>query len=119
MTRTYVPATHDQVLTGLITGWKLTDGEAAERMSFPLATIRENRARLCLPENKPPSIPAPRQRPDALKIAEEHLKGFNREAMTLRGRTIKLDEVMRATNAVLVKKGLPQVVYSERWRVEA
>lgn len=36
--------------------------------------------------------------------------------MTLRGRPIKLDGVMRLTNAELVKKGLPQITYSEKWQ---
>lgn len=51
MTRTYAPDTHDSILSGLVTGWKLTDTEAAERMSIPLATIRANRERLGLVEN--------------------------------------------------------------------
>jgi hypothetical protein len=119
MIRAYVPDTHDAILTGLITGWKLTDPEAAERMSFPLATIRANRARLGLPENRPPQLRPPQARLDALKIAEEHVRGFDRESMTLRGRPIKLDDVMKLANAELVKKELPQILYSERWGVPA
>lgn len=118
MTRPWNPATHDPILKSLHTGWKLTDPEIAERMGFPLAAVRDSRERLGLPVvTRPPARPRSQQRPDALAVAAEHLPDFDREAMTYRGRPIRLDEVMRKTNAVLVKKGQPQVDYNPAWRV--
>ena len=111
----YLPDRDDRILTGLVSGWKLTDGETAERMGFPVKTITEQRERLGLAKNPSFYPPKPKARPDALSIAAEHLKGFNREAMTLNGRPIKLQEAMRRTNAELVRKGLPQVEYCPAW----
>src|SRR4051812_45471879 len=96
----YVPERHDSILTGLISGWKLTDGEAAERMGIPVEIIREHRDRLGIRKNQP-RFQKPPARPDALSFAVDHLKGFSRDAMTLNGRPIKLLEVMRLTNAEL------------------
>lgn len=120
MTRPWNPATHDPILRSLNTGWKLSDAEIAERMGFPPETVRENRERLGLPRlaRSIESFLRPRKRPDALAVAAAHLPDFDREAMTYRGRPIKLDEVMRKANAVLVEKGLSQVEYNPAWRVE-
>lgn len=112
----YVPERHDPILIGLVTGWKLTDAEAAERMGFPVEIIRENRDRLGLAKSQP-LFHRPPARPDALALVAEHLRGFNREAMTLNGRPIKLNDAMRLTNAELVRKGLPQVDYNAAWVV--
>lgn len=118
MTRTYLPETHDPILKSLHAGWKLTDNEIAERLQLPLPVIREQRERLGLKANRPLIPEQPPSRPDALAIAAKHLPGFDREQMTYRGRPIKLDDVMRKANTVLVKKGLPQCDYCPRWRVE-
>ena len=115
--RSYLPERDDSILRGLVAGWKLTDAEAAERMTLPVGVISENRERLGLASNPPPVFQKPRGRPDALSYASMHLKGFDREAMTLRGRPIKLHEAMRLTNAELVRKGLPQCDYNPAWLV--
>ena len=113
----YFPERDDSILRGLVTGWKLTDPEVAERMGHSREIIAENRERLGLARNAAPDFQKPRGRPDALSYASMHLKDFDREAMTLKGRPIKLHEAMRLTNAEMVKKGLPQVDYSPTWLV--
>ena len=85
-------------------------------MGFPVAIITEHRERLGIERSKP-LFHRPPARPDALSIAAEHLKGFDREAMTYNGRPIKLQDAMRLTNAELSRKGLPQVDYNAAWVV--
>jgi hypothetical protein len=118
MTRTYHPETHDPILKSLHAGWKLTDNEIAERLQLPLPVVREQRERLGLKANRPLIPEQPPSRPDALAIAAKHLRGFDREKMTYWDRPIKLDDVMRKANAVLVRKGLEPVLYCERWKPE-
>ena len=131
MTRRYIPATHDPIVTEMNTKWRRTDQEIADEMGFSKDTITPNRVRLGLPMYSRPKMPlAPRQhepappkeKPNPLTVAAYWLGKRlieKRGTYWLDNAPAGLDAIMRATNEVIKAKGNGeiQVGYNSRWLV--
>ena len=121
----YDPKDHD---TMLYRKWKrgLDDYEVSadfqrQGLDFSSGVVRKARIRLGLKANKeweracetPVRIAASKR--DPLAVAQEYLPGFDREAMTLDGRPIRLDDAIGRTNLVLKGLGLAQLDAKPGW----
>ena len=59
----------------------------------------------------------PKEKIDPLQAASFYINGFNRDKMTLNGRPVHIDVVMKLCNAVLAAQGMPQILHNPAWQV--
>jgi hypothetical protein len=128
MTHRWIRPLHDTLLTALVIDAKLDDHEAARRMRFSVSTIQVNRERLGLScnvkksekQHTEPVIPAPKEKPNPLRLAGVWLGLRLRETpdgFRLDGVPVNLTAVMRETNRLLKAAGMEQIVCNEAWRL--
>jgi hypothetical protein len=56
---------------------------------------------------------------DALTIAQNEFgTAFDRDQMKLRGRAIRLNDLMQEVNRMRIATGRPQVLYNPQWEVK-
>jgi hypothetical protein len=102
----------------------------AEQMAFSVSTIRLNRTRLGLPCNVHPlkplnavhemDRPAPKDKPNPLKVAKIWLGGRLVEKPVgyfLDDLPVNLDTILRETNRLIKAQGAEQIGHSNRWLV--
>lgn len=130
MTRAYLAATHDPILSELNQKWRRTDQEIADEMGFDKRTITEHRVRLKLPMNSRPkpasytpaheSVPLPKVKPNPLAVAKLWLGKRLVEKPSgywLDDRPVNLTTLMRAANELMKEQGADQLAHNPGWLV--
>jgi hypothetical protein len=126
--RSWDYAVHDPILHDLITKWKLTDYEAAERMNFSAQTIKLYREKMGLKANRkgpPPSfyteqnrLPPP-ERPNPIALAVAHFGARLVEKPSgywLDGTPVNSHTLMKRYNQARLGMGQEPIAGPESWR---